>query len=150
VPDAPARGRAGRGFHAAPGMACLVRRDLMADTIPPALLTGIARAVVIIRAWNARMTQARTLEGGVPPPGRYQVMGRRRLRMQRDQALQTLDRLETQAQAWGIPLEALYAACGGKPVVEPESPPAPPAPASAPAPPGRFPWLMPSGEDGPW
>jgi hypothetical protein len=92
----------------------------MDDPIPLAVLTGIARAVETIHAWNATMLRARTLEGGAYRPGRHLYAGKR-LRERLAQALRTLDFLETRAQALGIPREALYTACGGKPVVEPEN-----------------------------
>jgi hypothetical protein len=107
----------------------------MSDTIPPAILANIARAVAIIRAWNAGITLARNTYAG------------KRRRQRLDRALQTLDLFETRAQALGIPIEALYAACGGKPVLAPDGAAvqewgypstgeqhATPAPASAPVP----------------
>lgn len=83
----------------------------MSDTIPPAILDNIARVVAIIRAWNA---------GIVLPRDTYAPTRRRRERV--EQALQTLEMFETRARALGIPIEALYAACGGKPVLDPDAP----------------------------
>ena len=115
-------------------MACCVRfsssctpleRYAMSDTIPLAVLAGIARAVDTLHAWNAALTQARATEGGARPRGRYGATLRymfagKRLRERRDQALQPLAMFATRAQALGISLAALYSACGGKPVLEPE------------------------------
>jgi hypothetical protein len=163
VPHAPGGRRAWSRRHAAPGAACLVRRSLTSETIPLAVLTGIARAVETIRAWNATMTRARALAGGTRRPGRHQYAGKR-LRARLEQALRTLAYFETRAQALGIPSEALYTACGGKPVVEPEAaavwewrhrragaPPATPSPASLPVPlqDGSRSTLAPAGEIGP-
>ena len=97
----------------------------MSDTIPLAILNSIARAVDTLRAWNAALTQARAMEVVAHQPGwstyaLRDTFAGKRLRARRDQALRTLDLFETRAQALGIPLEALYTACGGKPVLEPE------------------------------
>ena len=97
----------------------------MSDTLPLAILSSIARAVDALRAWNAAVTQARVLTMVAHQPGRYASALRnpyawKRLRARRDQALRTLDLFETRAQALGIPLETLYTACGGKPLLEPE------------------------------
>jgi hypothetical protein len=97
----------------------------MPDAIPLAILSSIARAVDTLRAWNTAITQARALEVVAHQPGRSPDAVRdtfawKRLRARRDQALRTLDLFETRAQALGIPLEALYTACGGKPVLESE------------------------------
>lgn len=81
----------------------------MAETIPPAILANVARAVAVICAWNAGIVLPRDTYAGK----------RRRARL--DRALHTLDVFETRAQALGIPLEALYAACGGKPVLAPDA-----------------------------
>ena len=107
----------------------------MSDTIPPAILANVARAVAIIRAWKAGITLARD------------TYAQKRRRQRLDRALQTLDLFETRALALGIPIEALDAACGGKPVLAPDGAtgqawrpgsvgdhPATPAPASAPVP----------------
>ena len=80
----------------------------MSDTIPPAILAHVARAVAIIRAWNAGITLARD------------TYAAKRRRQRLDRALQTLALFETRAQALGIPIEALDAACGGKPVLAPD------------------------------
>jgi hypothetical protein len=97
----------------------------MSDTIPLAVLSSIAHAVDMVRVWNAAITQARAMEVVAHQPGRYEdglryAFAGKRLRERLDRALQTLDLLETRAQALGISLEALYTACQGKPVLEPE------------------------------
>ena len=82
----------------------------MPEPIPPAIVANVARAVVIIRSWNA---------GSILPRDTYANPRRRRARVER--ALQTLALLETQAQAIGIPLETLYAPWGEKPVFDPDA-----------------------------
>src|SRR5712691_9328620 len=103
----------------------MLRRYRMSDTLPPAILTSIAHAVDTVRAWNAAITQARAMEVVAHQPGRYaydlrDTCAGKRLRERRDRALWTFDLLETRAQALGIPIEALYTACRGKPALEPE------------------------------
>jgi hypothetical protein len=125
----------------------------MSDTIPLAILSSIAHAVDTVHVWNAAITQARAMEVVAHQPGRYEydlrdTFAGKRLRERLDRALRTLDLLETRAQALGIPIEALYTACQGKPVLEPEgaavrewrprstgAQPATPSPAGASAPP---------------
>jgi hypothetical protein len=82
----------------------------MSDTIPPAILAHVARAVAIIGAWKAGITLARDTY----------AQKRRRQRLER--ALQALAFFEARAQALGLPIEMLYAAYGGKPGVVPEVP----------------------------
>jgi hypothetical protein len=82
----------------------------MPEPIPPAIVANVARAVGIIRAWNA----------GISVP-RDTYANPRRRRAQVERALQTLAILETQAQAIGIPLETLYAPWDGKPVFDPDA-----------------------------
>src|SRR5712692_10592045 len=103
----------------------MLRRCRMDDPIPPAILTSIAHAVDLVRVWNAAITQARAMEAVAHQPGRYEydlryAFAGKRLRERLDRALQTLDLLETRAQALGIPIAALYTACRGKPALKPE------------------------------
>lgn len=94
----------------------------MPEPMPSAIVANVARAVVIIRAWNA---------GIILPRDTYANPRRRRARVER--AIQSLALLETQAQAIGISLEALDAPWDDKPVFDldagavPERCPVPPS-----------------------
>jgi hypothetical protein len=82
----------------------------MPEPLPPAIVANVARAVRIIRAWNA---------GSIVPRDTSANPRRRRARVER--ALQTLAILETQAQALGIPLETVGAPWDEQPVVDPDA-----------------------------
>ena len=90
-------------------------------TVPAQLLQRVQHSLARLRAFNAGIARMRTLEQRVGSPGRYEWEFRLQREPQAQESVAWLDRFTTLARTNGVDPEAVYAALGECPSLEPWS-----------------------------
>ena len=111
--------------------------DDIRTTVPAQLLQRVQHHLAGLRAFNAGIARMRVLESRLGSPGRYEWEFRLQREPQAQESVAWLDRFAALARTNGVDPEAVYAALGGCPALEPwsnaarawcrEAPPAAPA-----------------------
>jgi hypothetical protein len=90
--------------------------------VPTHLLRRVKDHLARLRAFNAGITRMRALEQRVGAPGRYEWEFRLQREPQAQESVAWLERFTALARTNGVDPEAVYAALGGYPALEPWSP----------------------------
>jgi hypothetical protein len=90
--------------------------------VPRHLLTRARQHLACLEAFNASIARMRALEQRVGSPGRYEFEFRCQREPNAQQSVAWLDQFATLAREHGIDPEAVFAALGGRPDLEPRSP----------------------------
>ena len=89
--------------------------------VPMRLLEQAKRHLACLHAFNAGIARWRAMEQRVGTPGRYEYEFRCQREPEAQQSVAWLDRFATLARDNGVDPEAVFAALGGRPAMEPWS-----------------------------
>jgi hypothetical protein len=96
--------------------------DDILHEVPRHLLTRARQHLAGLQAFNAGIARMRALEQRVGSPGRYEWEFRLQREAEAQQSVAWLEQFATLAREHGIDPDALFAALGGCPTLEPWSP----------------------------
>jgi hypothetical protein len=100
----------------------MMPNDDILTEVPMHLLKQTRQHLACLKAFNAGIARMRSLEQRVGSPGRYEYEYRLQREPDAQQSVAWLDRFAAQARKHGIDPEAVFAALGGRPTLEPWSP----------------------------
>jgi hypothetical protein len=95
--------------------------DILA-AVPAQLVQRVQHHLAGLRAFNAGIARMHTLEQRVGSPGRYEWEFRLQREPQAQESMAWLEQFASLARTNGVDPEAVYAALGGCPSLEPWSP----------------------------
>lgn len=96
--------------------------DAILREVPQHLHTQARQHLARLHASNAGIACMRALEQRLGSPGRYEYEFRLQCEPEALRSVAWLDRFAAQARIHGVDPEAVYAALGGRPALEPWSP----------------------------
>lgn len=95
--------------------------DTLLREVPRHLLTQTRQPLARLQAFNVGIARMRALEQRLGSPGRYEYEFRLQREPEAQQSVAWLGRFGAQAREHGIDPDAVYAALGGRPTLEPWS-----------------------------
>lgn len=96
--------------------------DTILTEVPTHLLQRVQAHLAGLREFNAGIARMRALEQRVGSPGRYEWEFRLQREPQAQETVAWLDRFVALARTNSVDPDAIFAALGGRPVLEPWSP----------------------------